>query len=88
MSSCFRFSENLFSTIHLLNINKYRYLVVLGIVNGGSKFEVQYGVPEGTRTPNLRLRRPSLYPLSYRDINSRTLGFYHKKLYVLHINIY
>jgi hypothetical protein len=25
----------------------------------------RHGAPEGTRTPNLRLRRPSLYPLSY-----------------------
>lgn len=33
-----------------------------------------YGVPEGTRTPDLLFRRQSLYPLSYRHITAYNNG--------------
>ena len=55
--------------------------------NSGKKVEenVEYGLmredfgaPGAIRTPGLRLRRPSLYPLSYRRVwNSNTGILYH-----------
>ena len=36
------------------------------ISRNGAEYSVSYGAPEEIRTPGLRFRRPTLYPLSYR----------------------
>jgi hypothetical protein len=42
------------------------------------------GAPEGTRTPNLRLRRPALYPIELRALYSLSV---HTELYLINLAV-